>query len=108
MEKGKVERGYMGAFIQDVDEKLAKYYNNIELLGNKNKKEKDELTKKIDEIGKILKEPIDETIFTCKHELIEKINNSYTSLINSNGWGGNCSFLILNEDFIKLAINDIG
>lgn len=26
MEKGKVERGYLGAFIQDIDEKLAKYY----------------------------------------------------------------------------------
>ncbi len=33
---------------------------------------------------KIIKS-INDTLFTCKHELIEKINNSYTSLINSNG-----------------------
>lgn len=33
---------------------------------------------------KIIKS-INDTIFTYKHELIEKINNSYTSLINCNG-----------------------
>ncbi|MCG3692500.1 hypothetical protein L5F51_04825 [Aliarcobacter butzleri] len=58
------------------DEELAKYYNNIELLGNKNKKEKDELTKKIDEIGKILKEPIDETIFQFTNEKINEFNKT--------------------------------
>lgn len=58
------------------DEKLAKYYNNIELLENKNKKEKDELTKKIDEIGKILKEPINESIFEFTNEKINELNKT--------------------------------
>lgn len=58
------------------DEKLAKYYNNIELLENKNKKEMDELTKKIDETGKILKEPIDESIFEFTNEKINELNKT--------------------------------
>ncbi|HCL57848.1 MAG TPA: serine protease [Spirochaetia bacterium] len=33
IEKGKVERGYIGAFIQDLDEKLAKYYKLSKIEG---------------------------------------------------------------------------
>lgn len=58
------------------DAKLAKYYNNIELLENKNTKETYELIKKIEQIKKILKEPIDESIFEFTNEKIYEYNKT--------------------------------
>lgn len=58
------------------DKGIEKYYKNIGELEKKNEQEKKELATKINDIDKILAEPIDESIFKFTNEKINELNKT--------------------------------
>jgi exonuclease SbcC len=90
------------------DQELAKYYNNIELLENKNKKEKDELTKKIEELNNLQKEPIDDKILESTNKKITELKKSYPFKLIENDFDETKKFKFeeeLSEQKEKLLKN---
>ena len=58
------------------DLKLENYHKNIEILEKKNYQEKNQLEQKIDEINKLLNEPVDDNIYKSTNEKINQINEN--------------------------------